>query len=173
MRLIAASAICWRCSPASIWSRSCSGIVVRRWPGRSTFRRRRHIFTFSEFGLLYIVMAASPWLVRHARSCLHRNVHRRPAPYSSARASVARGRALCVVICLVLVWYTWGDDRCRAYKFGDADMRRWTCRNGCCSASMPICFGLMALQFPAFRFRPGNAAHRRGRRARMSFLRRS
>ena len=23
-----------------------------------------HIFTFAEFGLLYIVMAASPWLVR-------------------------------------------------------------------------------------------------------------
>jgi len=40
------------------------GIVIQATLRSFNFSGSSHIFTFSEYGLLYIVMAASPWLVR-------------------------------------------------------------------------------------------------------------
>lgn len=107
-----------------------------------------HIFTFSEFGLLYIVMAASPWLVRHKghvfiellSAALPRPIQR---PYSRAVA------LLCVVICAVLFWYTL-QGTIRAYTFGDAEMRSLDMPKWLLLGSMPVGFGLMGIQFARF-----------------------
>ena len=40
------------------------GIVIQATLRLFNYSGSSHIFTFSEYGLLYIVMAASPWLVR-------------------------------------------------------------------------------------------------------------
>ena len=111
-----------------------------------------HIFTFSEFGLLYIVMAASPWLVRHKghvfiellSAALPRPIQR---PYSRVIAM------LCVVICAVLLWYTL-QGTIRAYNFGDAEMRSLDMPKWLLLGSMPIGFGLMGIQFARFVFGP-------------------
>lgn len=111
-----------------------------------------HIFTFAEFGLLYIVMAASPWLVRHRghvyieliTAALPRNIQR---PFSRLVAGV------CVLICLVLVWYTFGATA-KAYRFGDAEMRSLDMPKYLLLGAMPIGFGLMGLQFSRFVFGP-------------------
>ena len=58
---------------------------------------------------------------------------------------------LCVVICLFLVWYS-GANTLRAYQFGDADMRSLDMPKWLLLGSMPICFGLMALNFLRFAF---------------------
>ena len=57
--------------------------------------------------------------------------------------------SLCVIICLVLVWYTWGATE-RAYRFGDAEMRSLDMPKYLLLGAMPICFGLMAMQFSRF-----------------------
>ncbi|MEM7213509.1 MAG: TRAP transporter small permease subunit [Pseudomonadota bacterium] len=111
-----------------------------------------HIFTFAEFGLLYIVMAASPWLVREKGhvfiELLTAAVPRSIQPGLSRFVS-----GLCVIICLVLVWYTWGATE-RAYRFGDAEMRSLDMPKFLLLGAMPICFALMALQFSRFVWGP-------------------
>lgn len=111
-----------------------------------------HIFTFAEFGLLYIAMAASPWLVRQKGhvfiELLTAAVPKRIQPGLSRAVS-----ALCIVICIVLVWYT-GEATARAYRFGDAEMRSLDMPKFLLLGAMPICFGLMALQFARFVFGP-------------------
>ena len=111
-----------------------------------------HIFTFAEFGLLYIVMAASPWLVRQrghvfielVTAALPRAVQR---PFSRGVC------AICVVICAVLVWYT-SNGTVRAWQFGDAEMRSLDMPKYLLLGSMPIGFGLMGVQFARFVFGP-------------------
>lgn len=111
-----------------------------------------HVFTFAEFGLLYIVMAASPWLVRHKG---HVFIELLTAALPAAvRAPFSRAVAgLCVVICAVLVWYTfWGT--VKAYQFGDAEMRSLDMPKWLLLGAMPVGFGLMGLQFTRFVFGP-------------------
>ncbi|MCE8521045.1 TRAP transporter small permease [Ruegeria pomeroyi] len=111
-----------------------------------------HIFTFTEFGLLYIVMAASPWLVRH-RGHVFIELLSAALPLRMQRPYSRVISALCVVICLVLVWYTWGATA-RAWKFGDAEMRSLDMPKYLLLGAMPIGFGLMAAQFLRFVFGP-------------------
>lgn len=111
-----------------------------------------HIFTFAEFGLLYIVMAASPWLVRH-RGHVFVEIVTAALPETLKRPFSRVVSALCVIICLVLVWYTWGATA-KAYRFGDAEMRSLDMPKYLLLGAMPIGFGLMAAQFMRFVFGP-------------------
>jgi len=111
-----------------------------------------HVFTFTEYGLLWIVMAASPWLVRH-KGHVFIELFTAAVPRRHA-ANISRGvSAICVIICLVLLWYTWGATA-KAWKFGDADMRSVDMPKWLLLGAMPICFGLMAAQFTRFVFGP-------------------
>lgn len=107
-----------------------------------------HIFTFAEFGLLYIVMAASPWLAREKGhvfiELLTAAVPKNVQPILSRCVS-----ALCVIVCLVLTYYTFQATE-RAYQFGDAEMRSIDMPKYLLLGAMPICFGLMAIQFGRF-----------------------
>lgn len=114
------------------------------------FSGSTHVFTFIEFGLLYIVMAGSPWLVRQKghvfiellTAALPAHV---TAPFSRFVS------ALCVLLCLLLVWYT-GEATWKSYLKGDADMRSIDMPRWLLLISMPICFSLMAIQFSRFVF---------------------
>ena len=107
-----------------------------------------HIFTFAEFGLLYIVMAASPWLVRE-KGHVFIELLTAAVPGSVQPVLSRTVSALCVIICLVLVWYTWGATA-RAYRFGDAEMRSLDMPKYLLLGAMPVCFALMAIQFSRF-----------------------
>ena len=107
-----------------------------------------HLFTFAEFGLLYIVMAASPWLVRE-KGHVFIELVTAAVPRSTQRGFSRVISALCVVICMVLVWYTWGATA-KAYRFGDAEMRSLDMPKFLLLGAMPICFALMAAQFSRF-----------------------
>ncbi|WP_299878470.1 TRAP transporter small permease [uncultured Sulfitobacter sp.] len=111
-----------------------------------------HIFTFAEFGLLYIVMAASPWLVRH-RGHVFIELVTAALPRSLQRPFSRAVSGLCVLICLVLVWYTFGATY-RAWEFGDAEMRSLDMPKYLLLGAMPIGFGLMGVQFSRFVFGP-------------------
>lgn len=114
------------------------------------FSGSSHLFTFAEYGLLYIVMAASPWLVRHKGhvyiELLTAIIPKRAAPAFSRLVTF-----ICVLICLTLVWYT-GEATLKAFNRADYDMRSLDMPKWLLLVSMPICFSLMALQFSRFVF---------------------
>ena len=124
------------------------GIVFNATARTVGFSGSSHIFTFAEFGLLYIAMAASPWLVRERGHVFIELVT--AALPETVRGGFSRAvSALCVVICLVLVYYTWGATA-KAYRFGDAEMRSLDMPKYLLLGAMPICFALMAAQFSRF-----------------------
>ncbi|MFK7754158.1 MAG: TRAP transporter small permease [Sedimentitalea sp.] len=128
------------------------GIVFQATARSFGFSGSSHVFTFSEYGLLYIVMAASPWLVR-LRGHVFIEMFTAALPPTFGRV-FSRGVALlCVVICLFLVWYS-GANTLRSYNFGDADMRSLDMPKWMLLISMPICFSLMAINFLRFVFGP-------------------
>ncbi|MEO1492444.1 MAG: TRAP transporter small permease [Pseudomonadota bacterium] len=124
------------------------GIVFNALARTAGFSGSSHIFTFAEFGLLYIVMAASPWLVRH-KGHVYIELVTAAVPKRIQRPLSRCVSALCVIICLVLVWYTWGATA-KAYKFGDAEMRSLDMPKFLLLGAMPVCFALMASQFSRF-----------------------
>lgn len=111
-----------------------------------------HIFTFTEYGLLYIAMAASPWLVR-IKGHVFIEMLTAALPPKAARPFSRLVSSLCILICLFLVWYT-GEATLKAYRFGDADMRSLDMPKWLLLGSMPLCFSLMALQFSRYVFGP-------------------
>lgn len=124
------------------------GIVFNALARTFGFSGSSHIFTFAEFGLLYIVMGASPWLVRH-RGHVFIELLTAAVPQSSQAAFSRFVSVLCVIICLTLCWYTWGATA-KAFRFGDAEMRSVDMPKYLLLGSMPICFALMAAQFGRF-----------------------
>ena len=116
------------------------------------FSGSSHVFTFTEYGLLYIVMAGSPWLVRvKGHVFIEMFTAAIPAPMAP---TVSRAISLLsAVICLVLFWYTL-KTTIVAFERGDADMRSVDMPKWLLLGTMPICFGLMTVQFLRFVFGP-------------------
>lgn len=111
-----------------------------------------HVFTFTEFGLLYIVMAASPWLVRiKGHVFIELLSAALPAPAQRPFSRIVA--VICVVICFVLAWFSLVAT-IKAWEFGDALMRSLDMPKWLVLGSMPIGFGLMGLQFLRFVFGP-------------------
>ncbi len=111
-----------------------------------------HVFTFSEFGLLYIVMAASPWLARE-KGHVFIELLSAALPVPLQRPFSRMVAMICVIICAVLVFYTF-QGTLKAYRFGDAEMRSLDMPKWLLLGAMPIGFGLMGLQFARFVFGP-------------------
>ena len=126
------------------------GIVLMVFMREAAIGGGSHIFSFTEWGLLWIVMAASPWLARE-KGHVFIELLTAAVPHRHARIISRIVSALCVVICLFLVWYTWGA-AAKAYRIGDADMRSVDMPRWLLIGAMPICFGLMAAQFARFVF---------------------
>ena len=111
-----------------------------------------HIFTFIEYGLLYITMAGAPWLVREKGhvyiEILTAAVSEQVRPILS-RAVVG----LVILICVIITYYGI-EVTIRAFVRDEMDMRSLDMPRWMLMISMPICFGLMSLQFLRFVFGP-------------------
>lgn len=116
------------------------------------FSGSSHIFTFSEYGLLYIVMAGSPWLVRH-KGHVYIELLTALVPKRFASGFSRLICFICVLICLTLLWYT-GEATFKAFNRADFDMRSLDMPKWMLLISMPVCFALMAAQFLRFVFGP-------------------
>lgn len=110
------------------------------------------IFTFIEFGFIYVLMLGAPQLVRD-RGHVYIELITAAVP-PPVRQVLSRFVAfVCVIICGVLAWYTGIQthseivggvfDELRA----DQDIPRWIV-----IISMPIGFGLMAIEFLRYVF---------------------
>lgn len=126
------------------------GIVFQATARSFGYSGSSHIFTFSEFGLLYIVMFASPWLVR-LRGHVFIELLTAALPPGFQRVYSRAIAVLCIVICLFLLWYSL-ENTLKAYRYGDAEMRSLDMPKWLLLGSMPLCFGLMALNFLRFVF---------------------
>ncbi|MGB7183304.1 MAG: TRAP transporter small permease subunit, partial [Burkholderiaceae bacterium] len=80
------------------------GIVFQATARSLGYSGSSHIFTFTEFGLLYIAMAASPWLVR-SRGHVYIELLTAAVPDVIRPALSRIVTLLCVVVCLFMVWY--------------------------------------------------------------------
>ncbi len=107
-----------------------------------------HIFTFIEYGLLYIPMAGAPGLVREKGhvyiEILTAAVSEQVRPILS-RAVVG----LVILICVIITYYGI-EVTIRAFVRDEMDMRSLDMPRWMLMISMPICFGLMSLQFLRF-----------------------
>lgn len=126
------------------------GIVFQATARSLGYSGSSHVFTFTEFGLLYIAMAASPWLVR-TRGHVYIELLTAAVP-NAVRPWLSRlVTLLCVIVCLFMVWYGI-QSTLLAFERGDADMRSIDMPRWLLLISIPICFGLMAIQFARFTF---------------------
>jgi len=126
------------------------GIVFQASARSLGYSGSSHIFTFTEFGLLYIAMAAAPWLVR-SRGHVYIEILTAAVP-DAVRPALSRiVTALCVLVCLVVVWFGI-ETTFIAWQRGDADMRSIDMPRWLLLISIPICFLLMAVEFARFTF---------------------
>lgn len=128
------------------------GIVYYTTFRAAGWRYEPAVFVFIEYGFIYVLMLGGPWLV-HTRGHIHIELLTAAVP-QRVRALLSRTVAvLCVLTCLTLAWYTGvlAFEDFRADKYDELraqlDIKRWIVMG-----SMPIGFGLMAIEYLRFVF---------------------
>jgi TRAP-type C4-dicarboxylate transport system permease small subunit len=107
-----------------------------------------HTLTLTEYGLLYLTMLAAPWLVREKG---HVHIELVTAALSPrVRFWLTRVvYAVCVLTCAVIFWFglevTLAHYQRHVIDVRSFDMPRWLL-----SASIPLSFGLMTIEFARF-----------------------
>lgn len=108
------------------------------------------LFTSSEYALLYMTMLGAPWLVRN-RGHVHIELVTAALP-PRLRRIVSRLVALaCVVTCAVLAWKG-AELMLTNLARNDYDVRAYFFPRWILTASFPLSFGIMALEFARFTF---------------------
>jgi TRAP-type C4-dicarboxylate transport system permease small subunit len=107
-----------------------------------------HTLTLTEYGLLYLTMLAAPWLVREKG---HVHIELLTAALSPrARFWLTRVvYGLCVLTCAVIFWF--GLEVAIAhYQRAVVDVRSFDMPRWLLTASIPLSFGLMTVEFARF-----------------------
>jgi C4-dicarboxylate transporter DctQ subunit len=106
------------------------------------------LFTSAEYGLLYMTMLGAPWLVREKG---HVHIELVTAALSPrVRQVVSRGVALaCVLVCAVLAWKGL-ELLLTNIERRDYDVRAYYFPRWILTASFPLSFGMMAIEFTRF-----------------------
>jgi C4-dicarboxylate transporter, DctQ subunit len=112
------------------------------------FQPPAHTLTLTEYGLLYVTMLAAPWLVRekgHVHIELLTAAVSPPTRFWLTRVIYG----LCVLTCIVIFWFglevTIDQWRRAVIDVRSFDMPRWLL-----TASVPLSFGLMTIEFARF-----------------------
>jgi len=106
------------------------------------------LFTSAEYGLLYMTMLGAPWLVRK-KGHVHIELVTAALP-DPVRRVVSRGVALaCVVVSAVLAWKG-ADLMLTNIERSDYDVRAYYYPRWLLTATFPLSFGLMAIEFTRF-----------------------
>ena len=109
-----------------------------------------HLFTFTEYGLLFLTMLGAPWLVRE-RGHVYIEVVTAALP-EGLRAALSRAvSGLCVVISLILAVKGTGIVL-KNFASNEMDVRSLYFPRWILITVIPIGFGLMAVEFARFTF---------------------
>ncbi|WP_102107893.1 TRAP transporter small permease [Oceaniglobus roseus] len=108
------------------------------------------LFTSTEYGILYLTMLGAPWLVRE-KGHVHIELVTAALPPAIQHAISRLVAALCVIVCLVLAWK--GAELCWTnIQRNDYDVRAYYFPRWILTASFPVSFTFMAIEFARFVF---------------------
>jgi C4-dicarboxylate transporter, DctQ subunit len=109
------------------------------------YQSSAHFFTFTEYFLLLIPLLGAPWLVREKGHIYIELLIAALAP-QTRRALMRAIVLLCLVVCVVLAWYG-GAITVQNFIQNEKDVRSFDMPRWMLMLSMPLAFGMMALEF--------------------------
>jgi len=109
------------------------------------FQSSAHFFTFTEYFLLIIPLLGAPWLVRE-KGHIYIEILTAALPERVRRALIKLIVIGCVAVAVVLAWYG-GAITLQDYLGNEKDVRSLDMPRWMLTASMPLSFGMMALEF--------------------------
>ena len=109
------------------------------------YQSSAHFFTFTEYFLLLIPLLGAPWLVREKGHIYIELVIAALAP-QARRALMRAIVVLCLAVCVVLAWYA-GAITVQNFVQNEKDVRSFDMPRWILMLSMPLAFGMMALEF--------------------------
>jgi TRAP-type C4-dicarboxylate transport system permease small subunit len=109
------------------------------------YQSSAHFFTFTEYFLLLIPLLGAPWLVREKGHIYIELLTAALAP--QRRRALMRGIVvLCLAVCVVLAWYG-AAITVQNFVQNEKDVRSFDMPRWVLMLSMPLAFGMMALEF--------------------------
>lgn len=109
------------------------------------YQSSAHFFTFTEYFLLLIPLLGAPWLVRE-KGHIYIELLIGTLPPRARRALVWIIVCLSLAVCVVLAWYG-GAITVQNFVENEKDVRSFDMPRWMLMLSMPIAFGMMALEF--------------------------
>lgn len=109
------------------------------------YQSSAHFFTFTEYFLLLIPLLGAPWLVREKGHIYIELVIGALAPRRQ-RVLMMAVLVACVAVAGILAWYG-GAITLQDYAANEKDVRSFDMPRWMLMASMPLSFGMMALEF--------------------------
>jgi C4-dicarboxylate transporter, DctQ subunit len=104
------------------------------------YQSSAHLFTFTEYFLLFIPLLGAPWLVRE-KGHIYIEVLVAALPPRARRAML-----ICVAVSALLAWYG-GALTLQDYLQNEKDVRSLDAPRWMLTACMPLSFGMMAFEF--------------------------
>ena len=120
------------------------------------YQSSAHFFTFTEYALLIVPCLGAPWLVREKGHIYVEILLMHLAPRRGAALTTWRSGSLCIAVCLVIAWYGFEVTLRDLRQATRRTCARSTCRAGWSSASIPLSFLMMAIEFARFLWRREN-----------------
>lgn len=112
------------------------------------YQSSAHFFTFTEYFLLLIPLLGAPWLVRE-KGHIYIELLIAALPARVRRALLVLIVLACVAVALILAWFG-GAITLQDYLANEKDVRSFDMPRWMLMASMPLSFGMMALEFMRF-----------------------
>ena len=109
------------------------------------YQSSAHFFTFTEYFLLLIPLLGAPWLVRE-KGHIYIEVLITALPPVLQRRLVSAVVVACIAVAGILAWYG-GAITLQDFASNEKDVRSFDMPRWILMASMPLSFGIMAIEF--------------------------
>lgn len=109
------------------------------------FQSSAHLFTFTEYALLFVPCLGSPWLVRE-KGHVYVEIGLNLLPPPARRRAIVMIGLICIAVSLVLAWSGF-EVVAHNYALGDKDVRSFDAPRWALVSCVPIAFLLMASEF--------------------------
>ena len=109
------------------------------------YQSSAHFFTFTEYFLLMVPLLGAPWLVRE-KGHIYIELLIVTLPAGGQRVLVFWVVVACVAVAGPLAWYG-GAITLQDYATSEKDVRSFDMPRWMLMASMPLAFGMMAIEF--------------------------
>jgi C4-dicarboxylate transporter DctQ subunit len=109
------------------------------------YQSSAHFFTFTEYFLLLIPLLGAPWLVRE-KGHIYIEVLIVALPQRLQRGLMFAVVLACIAVAAILAWYG-GAITLQDFAANEKDVRSFDMPRWMLMASMPLAFGMMAVEF--------------------------